>query len=336
MAKDYIITIDCGTTNTRTFLWDADRRMAASAKEEVGVRNTAIDGNNENLKKAVKGCLDKVALKAPEGFDSIRCIIASGMITSNVGLCEVPHISAPAGCKELAEGIHEERLPDVCPLPICFIPGVKNFAGEVTLNNFEQMDIMRGEETETMAILDQLKLEAPMLLILPGSHSKIITVDRAGRITGCLTSITGELLDGITNHTIIADAVKREFLEEKNYDREWVIAGYENAKKAGLGRACFSCRILNQFTENDADKLRSYILGAVIQSDIAAIQGSEALTYGSGTVAVVAGKAPLKTAIIDTAEREGLFSRVIDFKPDPELPMSAYGAYIIAEKRHIL
>ena len=45
--KNYTITIDTGTTNTRVFLFNEKNEVAASAKSEIGVRITAIDGNNK-------------------------------------------------------------------------------------------------------------------------------------------------------------------------------------------------------------------------------------------------------------------------------------------------
>ena len=51
-----------------------------------------------------------------------------------------------------------------------------------------------------------------LILVLPGSHNKFVSVDREGKITGCLTSISGELLASITNDTIIAKSVNREFV----------------------------------------------------------------------------------------------------------------------------
>ena len=54
--EQYIITIDGGTTNTRCILWDNRRNRVGEERREVGVRNTAIDGNNERLKQAVKEC----------------------------------------------------------------------------------------------------------------------------------------------------------------------------------------------------------------------------------------------------------------------------------------
>ena len=56
----YTITIDGGTTNTRCILWNSSRQRIDEQKREVGVRNTAIDGNNSKLKNAVKECLEQL------------------------------------------------------------------------------------------------------------------------------------------------------------------------------------------------------------------------------------------------------------------------------------
>lgn len=59
-----------------------------------------------------------------------------------------------------------------------------------------------------MALLSHFAPGKPYLLVLPGSHMKFVSVDREDRITGCLTSISGELLAAITTGTILADAVR--------------------------------------------------------------------------------------------------------------------------------
>ena len=187
--KSYIITIDTGTTNTRTFLWDENRNMIAGEKAEVGVRNTAIDGNNDRLKKAVHDCLERLLENNNLTYNNISRVMACGMITSNVGLVEVPHVTAPAGLKELAQQAKSILLEDVCPLPILFIPGVKNGLPDINMENFAVMDIMRGEEVESIAIMDHFPKDKPYLLVLPGSHTKFVSVDKEGKMTGCLTTI---------------------------------------------------------------------------------------------------------------------------------------------------
>lgn len=329
--KKYMITIDTGTTNTRVILWDEERRITATAKTEIGVRNTAIDGNNERLKKAVHDCIEKVLEKSAITYDSVLKVIACGMITSNVGLVEVPHVTAPAGAKELAEQAKELLLEDVCPLPITFIPGIKNSSEAVTLENYEKMDIMRGEEVESVAILSGYPRGKEYLLVLPGSHSKFVAIDREGKIVGCLTSITGELLSSITHDTIIADAVGREFVSEEDYDSEMILQGFANARATGLGRACFSARILNQFAIADKKKIANYVLGAALQNDTVALRNSKALSVGPDTTVIISGKNPLRRALSEVIRADGYFKTIVEYMSDDEFPLSAAGAYIVAD-----
>ncbi|MFR6334535.1 2-dehydro-3-deoxygalactonokinase [Clostridium sp. AF18-27] len=329
--KSYIITIDTGTTNTRTFLWDENRNMIAGEKAEVGVRNTAIDGNNDRLKKAVHDCLERLLENNNLTYNNISRVMACGMITSNVGLVEVPHVTAPAGLKELAQQAKSILLEDVCPLPILFIPGVKNGLPDINMENFAVMDIMRGEEVESIAIMDHFPKDKPYLLVLPGSHTKFVSVDKEGKMTGCLTTITGELLASITNDTIIADAVGRQFVNEADYDREMMLKGFVTSRDTGIGHACFSARILNMFVEKDKMKLANYILGVALQNDITAIKNSKALETDQNTTVIVSGKNPLRQAIIDILIYDGYFADVEEFVPDNKLPLSAAGAYLVAD-----
>ena len=50
--KMNVITVDSGTTNTRATLWKDDCPLY-TASRPVGVRMTAIEGNNNALKQAV-------------------------------------------------------------------------------------------------------------------------------------------------------------------------------------------------------------------------------------------------------------------------------------------
>lgn len=334
--KNHVITLDTGTTNTRVVLWDHERHVLAAAKAPVGVRNTAIDGSTDTLKAAVKGCIEKVLSEGGVTYDDIQIIIASGMITSNVGLVEIPHCVAPVGADELAEAVREVSIPDVCPIPITFIPGIKNAVDPVDFDNYEAMDMMRGEEVESVAVIENSPRGKSYLIVLPGSHMKFVSANEEGKVTGSLTSISGELLSSITRDTIIADAVERKFVSDETYDRDMVILGYENAGKVGIGRACFSGRILNTFTEKDKTKIANYILGVVLQSDIQAIMNSSAISVKTDTEVIVAGDGSLSQAMIDILQHDGYFSNVRRFELEGDMSMSALGAYIIAGKKHLV
>ena len=327
----YTITIDAGSTNTRAYLWQEGRLLAASGAE-VGVSITAAEGNNSKLVLAVRRCLEELLEKGNIGYGDLDTILASGMITSNLGLWELPHVVAPAGVKELARGSREVLLEQVCPVPIRFLPGVKNTAGPVSLDNFESMDMMRGEEVEALAILDAYPKGTPYLLVLPGSHTKFVATDSRGRITGCLTTITGELLDCITNHTVIADAVGRRFASEEDYDRDMVLRGFDTAKRTGLGRGAFAARILNQFAEKDKGKIALFLLGAALASDVQSLRCSAALRLSEDVPVIVSGKGILRRAIADILEHDGFFRQVEQYIPDPTMPLSAIGSFLVTEQ----
>lgn len=173
-------------------------------------------------------------------------------------------------------------------------------------------------------------------LVLPGSHNKFVAVNADKEITGCLTSISGELLSAIINDTIIAKSVNRSFVTADQYDRKWLLLGYNTAKETGLGRACFSGRILGLFCNAEPSKISNYILGAALQGDIQAIRNSSALCVTDDTQFVVCGKDPFKQALVDIFTEEKLSNQITIFEPEAGFSASALGAYLVAEKCKII
>ena len=78
-------------------------------------------------------------------------------------------------------------------------------------------------------------------------------------------------------------------------------------------------------------KLANYILGVALQNDITAIKNSKALETDQNTTVIVSGKNPLRQAIIDILIYDGYFADVEEFVPDNKLPLSAAGAYLVAD-----
>lgn len=327
----YIVTIDSGTSNTRMYLWEEQGACLHSFRTAVGVRNSAMDGHNHVLQDAVREGLNNLLAERSVSVDDVRMIIAGGMITSNVGLYELPHVTAPAGKQDLVKGIRAVVIDAVSTRPIHFIPGVKNAVARVGENNFEAMDIMRGEEVETMAVLEKLTPGKSCLLILPGSHTKFVSVDPAGQITGCLTTLTGELLSCITEYTILADAVKKSYVQSDTYDKEMVIRGFETSMEVGFSRAAFSARILNQFTEKKPAQIANFLLGAILSQDVTALKHSSAVSFEKDSSVVVCGDSAAGRALGDLLERDGSFGPVQRVGGE-DIPLSAAGAYALAKE----
>ena len=180
-----IAVIDSGTTRTRVRLWDG-AGVVWGQSEQAGARDTAADGHPGKVEAALGAMLT--------GAEGLEAAVCSGMITSNVGLKEVPHLLAPCSPEDTARGIVRQDFPEISEAPFYFIPGIKTLPQSLGLENLEAADVMRGEETEAAGLRELLGLSEPVLLMHYGSHHKAIRVDGEGRILGSKTSITGELL----------------------------------------------------------------------------------------------------------------------------------------------
>lgn len=277
MSKTYI-TVDGGTTNTRVSLIK-DKRLIDSVKLNVGARKS-IDGKDElkdGIRKGIKSLLEKNGLS--EG--DVICVLASGMITSEFGLCRLDHISAPAGLEELHGTMREIRLEEITEIPFVFIRGVK-----VDTESFESFDVMRGEETELMGVINTEYGEC--VYVLPGSHSKIIKVDGQGRIVDFSTMLTGEMIGALAGQTILRDAVD---LGTSQLDCEYLLLGYDYADREGINKALFKVRVLKSFMERDKNQVYSFFLGAVLAAEIRSIIDSSIPTV------VIGGRAQIKNAM---------------------------------------
>ena len=329
-----IITIDAGTTNTRTLLWQ-NGRVIAQAAQEIGVRNTAIDGHNGALKQALRDSIAAVLAQASLTQNDLKLVVASGMITSPMGVQEVPHLPAPAGLAQLAKGMQSVSLPDVLDLPLWLIPGVRNQHGAIGLHNVEAMDMMRGEETEVVALLDRLQLQGAATLIMPGSHTKLVSVDEQRRILGCATTIAGELLQAISQHTLIRQSVDGEFAE--SLVPKMLLAGAAAAQKTGLARACFSVRTLGQFGAVERNERANFLMGAVLSGDLLALRNSSAVQMRPDTTLVITGKAMLRQALALLIEEHGFFyGKRIVVDDGQQANMAGHGALLIAAARGLI
>lgn len=329
-----ILTIDTGTTNTRVTVW-RDGDPVAHAARQVGVRDTAITGSTARLEEGLRATIEEALAQADVAEGRVDLALASGMITSNMGLCEIPHVPAPAGIDDLAAAMRSSRADGVLAQPIWFVPGVRNAVDHIGLHNCEAMDMMRGEETEAFALVERLGIREPTVVVLPGSHSKFVSVDAQQRIDGCVTTLAGELLHVISHETILASSLKDGFA--RKIDPEMLLAGAESAKKIGLGRACFSVRILDQFAVYDANARANFLLGAVLGADLLTLKNSSAIRMSPGTRFVISGKPILREAIARLVEGDDFFSGAVSVLGDDEQrDLAGHGAIAIARRRGLL
>lgn len=270
------ITIDTGTTNTRISVV-CDGKSIDSFKCKVGVRD--VKNNPNILKKTIKSGITEILSRNNLTENDIECIIACGMITSELGLCNLPHLNVPCGIEELTNGLHNTEIPEISSLPFVFVRGVKS-EGE----SFETTDVMRGEETELSGLTDCI--EPDSLYILPGSHSKLIHTDNMGRISCFSTELTGELMGTVAGSTILNQNI--DLSVDVEVDNEYLKKGYLYAKEHGINAAFFKVRILKNFFGCTKPQLYGFFKGAALCSEI------ENIIKSGAKKVIIAGKAKLK------------------------------------------
>jgi 2-dehydro-3-deoxygalactonokinase len=281
-----------GTTTTRVWLVDGEDVMARS-QAPVGVRDTAREGSPQQLKAALARMISDVgdqAARLSKGTPSH--LVAAGMITSPLGLLEVPHVEAPAGIIELAAAAQNCSLPDVTDLPILLIPGVRCGPVRCDISSVGMADVIRGEETLCVGLVKLGLLPPESTLLNLGSHWKAIRLAADGRILSSITSISGELIHAAQTQTILASSVSRE--RPGAIDEAWMEAGMKEQRQSGLPLALFCVRLLEQRSDGNPEQRLAFLIGAFIAADLDALMTRNMLSDKSGVV--IAGPESLASA----------------------------------------
>lgn len=263
------ITIDTGTTNSR-IKYVKDGEILCGYRDKVGVRDTAISGGLDKLKTSIRKGINHCLKTCSRELGDVDKIIASGMITSNLGLIEIPHLEAPIELEDLALNVVIKKFDDIVDKPIYFIPGVKNKSEGNSIDDLCEIDMMRGEETEAMGAISLENIDSNLLFISPGSHTKFVFLDKDRRIERCSTTLTGELLWALSKETVLANSISSELISK--IDKSYINKGIETAKKHGFSKTCFLVRIIDTFTEATSNQLANFITGAISYYDIFSIE----------------------------------------------------------------
>lgn len=256
----YFITIDCGTTNSRVYVVDESGKVYAKATKKVGVRNTSMTGSRDCLRDGLRETVDKAIALAREQAGiapgEIRAILSSGMITSEIGLMELPHLMAPCDVDRLAANIEkvDVKLTEY-DIPVYFVRGIKNVMPPVIEDPFAWVgnaDFMRGEETQIAGLLAQ-GFEGPATVTVLSSHTKFIPVDASGSILGSLTTTSGQIREAILKETFVGKSVeKRDSADEKPegyFDENVVMQATKWIQQAGIVRCMMLPRFLDVLLE---------------------------------------------------------------------------------------
>jgi 2-dehydro-3-deoxygalactonokinase len=274
-----LIVADVGSTNTRAWLVHngeiVERRTAA-----VGVRDSALARSTLPVRAGLREVLAPL-----EATGKPSAVVAAGMITSSLGLAEVPHVPAPASAGDLARAAVTIAAPDITSLPITLVPGVRTAAAGEALTE----DVMRGEETLIVGLTALGVMTPGAALLNAGSHWKLIQSDERGCIAWSRTSLGGEVVHAVQTATLLTASLPDGPLA--SIVPSWLDAGAASVARDGLLRTLFGVRLLDQRGTSTPDERFSWLVGACVRDDLQALlrlgllrAGARLLVSGPGAI----------------------------------------------------
>lgn len=282
----YFAIIDCGTTNSRIYIINEKAEIIGKATKKVGVKDTAITGSKEVLRNGLKETFYTALSDANLKLGDIEFAISSGMITSEIGLLEIPHVWAPVNINDLAKNIKRVRDISIFPIdiPIYFIRGIKNKYDpqETTIKDIGSLDFMRGEETQIAGLFSVHNLTPPFTVIVLSSHTKFISIDKSKNILGCITTVSGQIYRAIIKETSIGKSVigKDDDYNDENYlDKEIIDIAYKCVKNAGFLRSLLLPRFMDTLLKTKWYERRLFLEAAIVSEDMRVISQFESLKF---------------------------------------------------------
>jgi 2-dehydro-3-deoxygalactonokinase len=262
--------VDMGTTNTRLTVVDRSGEVYASAKGEFGVKDCASTGSKEILIKGLNRLIETIQERKNVSLDQIERMIGVGMITSDIGLLDVPHRIAPVALEDLAAHVQETSIRDIPLSPILFIPGIKNRVENLSWGSLGEMDFMRGEETQVFGAINLYEIQVPVTFMFLTSHTKLIDVDEQCRITRSFTTMSGQMFDALRVHSFLASSLPGQ--NPSGIHQEALLRGVEMGLEVGILRAGLMVRFMHILMHTSPEERFSFLEGIIIGSDIQAIR----------------------------------------------------------------
>jgi len=263
-----LIALDWGTTSLRAYKLAADgvvleQRALSSGIMQLPKTPRVINGRE---------CADGFELAFDEACgDWLDAqpdlpVIACGMVGSAQGWREAAYCETPANVANLGKSL--QTVVSLRGTRVHIVPGV--------IQRSRLPNVMRGEETQVLGVLQNLPVEAgaDLLIGLPGSHSKWVDV-----VDGCITHfdtfMTGEVFAVLSEHSILGrtQQVSAKF-DALAFDRGVQIAQSADGE-LGVLSTLFSARTLGLTGELSPTAQADYLSGLMIGHELAALASAQ-------------------------------------------------------------
>jgi 2-dehydro-3-deoxygalactonokinase len=263
-----LIALDWGTTSLRAY------KLAAGG---VVLEQRALSSGIMQLPKTPRNinggeCTDGFELAFDEACgDWLDAqpdlpVIACGMVGSAQGWREAAYCETPANVANLGNSL--QIVVSLRGTVVHIVPGV--------IQRSRLPNVMRGEETQVLGVLQNLPIEAgaDLLIGLPGSHSKWVDV-----VDGCITHfdtfMTGEVFAVLSEYSILG----RTQQHSATFDAQAFDRGVQVAQSAdgelGVLSTLFSARTLGLTGELSPTAQADYLSGLMIGHELAALASAQ-------------------------------------------------------------
>ncbi|WP_433767029.1 2-dehydro-3-deoxygalactonokinase [Pseudomonas putida] len=292
-----LIALDWGTTSLRAYKLAEGGQVLEQRSLSSGIMQLP------KAPRIIKGleCADGFELAFDEACgDWLDAqpdlpVIACGMVGSAQGWREAAYRDTPANVASLGTSLQTVR--SLRGVDVHIVPGV--------IQRSRLPNVMRGEETQVLGVLQSLSQEAgaDLLIGLPGSHSKWVEV-----VDGCIvhfdTFMTGEVFAVLSEHSILGRTQQRGgAFDGQAFDRGVQVA-LSAEGDIGVLSTLFSARSLGLTGELSGAAQTDYLSGLLIGHELSALANVQRQRRNSVHLPSI--------ILIGNAQLCGRYSRALD------------------------
>jgi len=274
------LSCDWGTSTFRLRLVRAaDLRILAEIMQGQGIAETYsrwkkqenTPGRQAFYASILRDCILELGRQSGQLLTGIP-VILSGMASSSIGMKELPYQKLPISLD--GANLWVERFEsDEEMNPLVIISGVQT-----------DTDVMRGEETKMVGCSSMLADEdGEQLIILPGTHSKHVTVKQR-KVIAFQTHMTGEFFKLLSTHSILAASIEEGTDLNEPANQVCFREGVEAGSASGLLHAAFRVRT-NQLLKNISKTENfHYLSGLLMGAELKCIPAGMPVYLVTGSV----------------------------------------------------
>jgi 2-dehydro-3-deoxygalactonokinase len=258
------LSCDWGTSTFRLRLVKDGRKIEGEVISDDGIAGTyqqwLATGKPESERiRFYRNGLEIFISKLRETGDENIPVICSGMVSSSIGLVDLPYRKFPFTWDVSQIMVKKLDGDAEFPRPVYVVSGFKTDA-----------DIMRGEEILLLGC--DVEDEGEKIFIFPGTHSKHVFVKNKMGID-FKTYMTGEIFNLLSEKSILANAVR------KGSDENSFIEGFSTGLQGNILQQAFRVRTRHLLEQSDPVSNYQYLSGLLISSELRDLKNSDCPVY---------------------------------------------------------